>query len=186
MGHGVRILKKRTGWGCKMHSVIVLAFLVTVTLGNYVLPGIGIAGRYPARPPPITSTMKADEDDSDIKSGQWLWVPPEEVEDESDTEEIPDVETEEIPDVETEEIPEDVRRPGTSSSTAGRRRREATSSNSTAGRRRREAITSSTAGRRRREATTSTAGRRRRQATSTLACCDPNGGYVCDVEQPVC
>merc|ERR1712240_568219 len=176
MGYSLRILKKRTGWGCKMHSVIVLAFLVTVTLGNYVLPGIGIAGRYPARPPAITSTMKADEDDSDTKSGQWLWIPPEEVEDESDTEEIPEVET--------EEIPEDVRRPGTSSSTAGRRRREATtstsgrrrreatSSNSTAGRRRREAITSSTAGRRRREATTSTAGRRRRQATSTLACCD--------------
>merc|ERR1719450_688617 len=157
-----------------MHSVIVLAFLVTVTLGNYVLPGIGIAGRYPARPPAITSTMKADEDDSDTKSGQWLWIPPEEVEDESDTEEIPEVETEEIPDVETEEIPEDGRRPGTSTSTARRRRREATSSNSTAGRRRREAITSSTAG------------RRRRQATSTLACCDPNGGYVCDVEQPVC
>merc|ERR1712142_1274294 len=141
---------------------IVLAFFVTVTLGNYVLPGIGIAGRYPARPPPITSTMKADEDDSDIKSGQWIWIPPEEVEDESDTEEISEVETEEIseveteeiPDVETEEIPEDVRRPGTSSSTAGRRRREAT---------------------------TSTAGRRRRQATSTLACCDHNGGYVCDV-----
>merc|ERR1712240_137522 len=143
MGHGVRILKKRTGWGCKMHSVIVLAFLVTVTLGNYVLPGIGIAGRLPARPPPITSTMKADEDDSDIKSGQWLWIPPEEVEDESDTEGISEVETEEIPDVETEEIPEDVRRPGTSSSTAGRRRREATPS-STAGRRRREATTSTT------------------------------------------
>merc|ERR1712240_221363 len=180
MGYSVRILKKRTGWGCKMHSVIVLAFLVTVTLGNYVLPGIGIAGRYPARPPPITSTMKADEDDSDIKSGQWLWIPPEEFEDESDTEGISEVETEEIPDVETEEIPEDVRRPGTSSSTVGRRRREATtstawrrrreatSSNSTAGRRRREAITSSTAGRRRREATTSsTAGRRRREATTS-------------------
>merc|ERR1712240_350169 len=185
MGYSLRILKKRTGWGCKMHSVIVLAFLVTVTLGNYVLPGIGIAGRYPARPPPITSTMKADEDDSDIKSGQWLWIPPEEFEDESDTEGISEVETEEIPDVETEEIPEDVRRPGTGSSTAGRRRREAITS-STVGRRRREATTSSTAGRRRREATTSTAGRRRRQATSTLACCDPNGGYVCDVEQPVC
>merc|ERR1712240_608258 len=128
MGYSVRILKKRTGWGCKMHSVIVLAFLVTVTLGNYVLPGIGIAGRYPARPPPITSTMKADED-------------------ESDTEGISEVETEEIPDVETEEIPEDVRRPGTSSSTVGRRRREATSSSSsTAGRRRREATTSSTEG----------------------------------------
>merc|ERR1712240_155544 len=166
MGYSLRILKKRTGWGCKMHSVIVLAFLVTVTLGNYVLPGIGIAGRYPARPPPITSTMKADEDDSDIKSEQWLWIPPEEVEDESDTEAISEVETEEIPDVETEEIPEDVRRPGTSSSTAGRRRREATTS--TAGRRRREAITSSTAGRRRREATTSsTAGRRRREATTS-------------------
>merc|ERR1719187_1822425 len=110
--------------------------------------------------------MKADEDDSDIKSGQWIWIPPEEIEDESDTEEISEVETEEIseveteeiPDVETEEIPEDVRRPGTSSSTVGRRRREAT--------------------------TSSTAGRRRRQATSTLACCDHNGGYVCDVEQP--
>merc|ERR1712142_1361898 len=134
---------------------IVLAFFVTVTLGNYVLPGIGIAGRYPARPPPITSTMKADEDDSDIKFGQWIWIPPEEVEDESDTEEISEVETEEIseveteeiPDVETEEIPEDVRRPGTSTSTAGRRRREATSSSSMAWRRRREATTSSTAGR---------------------------------------
>merc|ERR1712240_933279 len=166
MGYSLRILKKRTGWGCKMHSVIVLAFLVTVTLGNYVLPGIGIAGRYPARPPAITSTMKADEDDSDTKSGQWLWIPPEEVEDESDTEEISEVETEEIPDVETEEIPEDVRRPGTSSSTAGRRRREATTS--TAGRRRREATSSnSTAGRRRREAITSTAGRRRRREATT-------------------
>merc|ERR1712142_800283 len=144
---------------------IVLAFFVTVTLGNYVLPGIGIAGRYPARPPPITSTMKADEDDSDVKSGQWIWIPPEEVEDESDTEEISEVETEEIPDVETEEIPEDVRRPGTSSSTAGRRRREATTS--TAGRRRREATSSSSTAGRCREATTSTAGRRRREATSS-------------------
>merc|ERR1711872_1106960 len=81
----------------KMQSMIVLAMCVTVTLGDYVLPGIGIVGRYPARPPP----MRPIEDDSESGTGRWQWIPPEEVGDDSDIEEIPDLifpgNTEEIP-----------------------------------------------------------------------------------------
>merc|ERR1712142_685527 len=80
----------------KMQSMIVLAMCVTVTLGDYVLPGIGIVGRYPARPP-----MRPIEDDSENETGRWQWIPPEEVGDDSDIEEIPDLifpgNTEEIP-----------------------------------------------------------------------------------------
>merc|ERR1712240_669382 len=101
------------------------------TLGDYVLPGVGIAGRNPAQLPP--RTMKPVEDDSDT-------------EDKSDT----------------EEFPEDAKGPGPNRGVqnsierirwAGRRRRQATSS--------------------------STEGRRRLDTN----CCDPNGDYVCDVEQ---
>merc|ERR1712240_169857 len=125
------------------------------TLGDYVLPGVGIAGRNPAQLPP--RTMKPVEDDSDT-------------EDKSDT----------------EEFPEDAKGPGPNRGVqnsierirwAGRRRRQATSS-STEGRRRRQA-SSSTEGRRRRQASSSTEGRRRLD----IKCCDPNGDYVCDVEQ---
>merc|ERR1712142_795034 len=95
----------------KMQSMIVLAMCVTVSLGDYVLPGIGIVGRYPARPP-----MRPIEDDSENETGRWQWIPPEEVGDDSDIEEIPDLifpgNTEEIPEAlpvvtgSTEEIPE--------------------------------------------------------------------------------
>merc|ERR1712042_200934 len=81
----------------KMQSMIVVAMCVTVTLGDYVLPGIGIVGRYPARPPP----MRPIEDDSESGTGRWQWIPPEEIGDDSDIEEIPDLlfpgNTEEIP-----------------------------------------------------------------------------------------
>merc|ERR1712142_134959 len=97
----------------KMQSMIVLAMCVTVTLGDYVLPGIGIVGRYPARPP-----MRPIEDDSENETGRWQWIPPEEVGDDSDIEEIPDLifpgNTEEIPEAlpvvtgSNEEIPEDL------------------------------------------------------------------------------
>merc|ERR1719392_444513 len=80
--------------------MIVLALCVTVTLGDYVLPGIGIVGRYPARPPP----MRPIEDDSESGTGRWQWIPPEEVGDDSDIEEIPDL----IFPGSTEEIPEDL------------------------------------------------------------------------------
>merc|ERR1712042_228065 len=86
---------------------------VTVTLGDYVLPGIGIVGRYPARPP-----MRPIEDDSENETGRWQWIPPEEVGDDSDIEEIPDLifpgNTEEIPEAlpvvtgNNEEIPGDL------------------------------------------------------------------------------
>merc|ERR1712042_83061 len=69
----------------KMQSMIVVAMCVTVTLGDYVLPGIGIVGRYPARPP-----MRPIEDDSENETGRWQWIPPEEVGDDSDIEEIPE------------------------------------------------------------------------------------------------
>merc|ERR1712142_1393129 len=98
----------------KMQSMIVLAMCVTVTIGDYVLPGIGIVGRYPARPPP----MRPIEDDSESGTGRWQWIPPEEVGDDSDIEEIPDLifpgNTEEIPEAlpvvtgSNEEIPEDL------------------------------------------------------------------------------
>merc|ERR1719481_822776 len=118
--------------------MLVLALCVTVTLGDYVLPGIGLPGRYPARPPP----MMPVEEDSDDGTGHWVWIPPEEGEDDSDIEEVPEVMSgmtppEEIEnDSDTEEIPEVV--PGASSS---RRRRQATTSSSTKsteGRRRRD------------------------------------------------
>merc|ERR1712142_1073895 len=98
----------------KMQSMIVLAMCVTVTIGDYVLPGIGIVGRYPARPPP----MRPIEDDSENETGRWQWIPPEEVGDDSDIEEIPDLifpgNTEEIPEAlpvvtgNNEEIPGDL------------------------------------------------------------------------------
>merc|ERR1712042_184766 len=98
----------------KMQSMIVVAMCVTVTLGDYVLPGIGIVGRYPARPPP----MRPIEDDLESGTGRWQWIPPEEVGDDSDIEEIPDLifpgNTEEIPEAlpvvtgSNEEIPEDL------------------------------------------------------------------------------
>merc|ERR1712142_1246655 len=98
----------------KMQSMNVLVMCVTVTLGDYVLPGIGIVGRYPARPPP----MRPIEDDSENETGRWQWIPPEEVGDDSDIEEIPDLifpgNTEEIPEAlpvvtgSNEEIPEDL------------------------------------------------------------------------------
>merc|ERR1712142_1184985 len=97
----------------KMQSMIVLAMCVTVSLGDYVLPGIGIVGRYPARPP-----MRPIEDDSENETGRWQWIPPEEVGDDSDIEEIPDLifqgNTEEIPEAlpvvtgNNEEIPGDL------------------------------------------------------------------------------
>merc|ERR1712042_140214 len=90
---------------CKMQSMIVYALCVTVTLSDYVLPGIGIAGRFPVRPPP--TTMKTVEDDSDSGVGRWLWIPPEENENDSDIDEIPEVDTEEIPESDTEEFPEE-------------------------------------------------------------------------------
>merc|ERR1711872_511979 len=134
-----------------MQSMIVYALCVTVTLSDYVLPGIGIAGRFPVRPPP--TTMKTVEDDSDSGVGRWLWIPPEENENDSDIDEIPEADTEEFPEE--------------ASTTQVRRRRGVTTTEgSTQGRRRREATTTkrSTQGRRRREATTtkrSTQGRRR-------------------------
>merc|ERR1711872_450335 len=70
----------------KMQSMNVLVMCVTVTLGDYVLPGIGIVGRYPARPPP----MRPIEDDLESGTGRWQWIPPEEVGDDSDIEEIPE------------------------------------------------------------------------------------------------
>merc|ERR1711872_263010 len=136
---------KTQSLGCKMTLKLVLALCVTITLGDYVIPGIGISGRYPARPPP----MMPVEEDTDAGTGQWVWIPPEEIEDDSDTEEIPEVV------------------PGASSS---RRRCQATTSSSTAMRRRRDAAaTKSTEGRRRRNVTTtkSTEGRRRRNVTAT-------------------
>merc|ERR1711872_450222 len=136
---------KTQSLGCKMILKLVLALCVTITLGDYVIPGIGIPGRYPARPPP----MMPVEEDTDAGTGQWVWIPPEEVEDDSDIEEVPEV------------------IPGASSS---RRRRQATTSSSTAMRRRRDAAaTKSTEGRRRRNVTTtkSTVGRRRRNVTTT-------------------
>merc|ERR1712025_736333 len=151
---------------CKMMFKLVLALCVTVTVGDYVLPGIGLPGRYPARPPP----MMPVEEDSDDGTGQWVWIPPQEDEDDSVIEEIPEVMSgltlpEEIEnDSDTEEIPEVV--PGTSSS---RRRRQATtSSSSTAGRRRR-GVTESTDGKRRRNVTVtkSTDKRRRRNVNAT-------------------
>merc|ERR1712240_412940 len=143
---------KTQSLGCKMILKLVLALCVTITLGDYVIPGIGIPGRYPARPPP----MMPVEEDTDAGTGQWVWIPPEEVEDDSDIEEVPEVISgltpEEIEnDSDTEEIPEVV--PGASSS---RRRRQATTSSSTAMRRRRDAA-----------ATKSTEGRRRRYVTTT-------------------
>merc|ERR1712098_908451 len=89
-----------------------IALFVTVTLGDYVLPGIGIPGRYPARPPP----MMPVEEDSDDGTGKWVWIPPEEVEDDSDIEEIPEVMSGSTPeeietDSDTEDIPEAVRPP---------------------------------------------------------------------------
>merc|ERR1712042_368658 len=98
----------------KMQSMIVVAMCVTVTLGDYVLPGIGIVGRYPARPPP----MRPIEDDSESGTGRWQWIPPEEIGDDSDIEAIPDLlfpgNTEEIPEAlpvvtgNNEEIPGDL------------------------------------------------------------------------------
>merc|ERR1712240_882732 len=84
----------------KMQSMIVLAMCVTVTLGDYVLPGIGIVGRYPARPP----SMRPIEDDSESGTGRWQWIPPEEIGDDSDIEEIPDL----LFPGNIEEIPEDL------------------------------------------------------------------------------
>merc|ERR1712240_531401 len=141
---------KTQSLGCKMILKLVLALCVTITLGDYVIPGIGIPGRYPARPPP----MMPVEEDTDAGTGQWVWIPPEEVEDDSDIEEVPEVISDLTPpeienDSDTEEIPEVV--PGASSS---RRRRQAATSSSTAMRRRREAAaTKSTEGRRRRYVT---------------------------------
>merc|ERR1712240_648582 len=158
---------KTQSLGCKMILKLVLALCVTITLGDYVIPGIGIPGRYPARPPP----MMPVEEDTDAGTGQWVWIPSEEVEDDSDIEEVPEVISgltppEEIEnDSDTEEIPEVV--PGASSS---RRRRYVTTTKSTEGRRRRNVpTTKSTDGRRRRNvtATKSTGGRRRRGVTTT-------------------
>merc|ERR1712142_351167 len=171
----------------KMQSMIVLAMCVTVTIGDYVLPGIGIVGRYPARPPP----MRPIEDDSESGTGRWQWIPPEEVGDDSDIEEIPDLifpgNTEEIPEAlpvvtgSNEEIPEDLSLfigsseefpeavplfTGTTEEilevlplSSMRRRRYAAAASST----------TSTGGMRRRSAasTSSTEGRRRRSAAST-------------------
>merc|ERR1711872_1182909 len=129
---------KTQSLGCKMILKLVLALCVTITLGDYVIPGIGIPGRYPARPPP----MMPVEEDTDAGTGQWVWIPPEEVEDDSDIEEVPEVMSgltppEEIEnDSDTEEIPEVV--PGASSS---RRRRDTTATKSTEGRRRRNVTT---------------------------------------------
>merc|ERR1712042_59699 len=164
----------------KMQSMIVVAMCVTVTLGDYVLPGIGIVGRYPARPPP----MRPIEDDSENETGRWQWIPPEEVGDDSDIEEIPDLiftgNTEEIPEAvplftgsteeileaipiltgSTEEIPEALPLTGSTEeilevlplSSMRRRRYAATasSSTSTGGMRRRSAASTSSTKRRRR------------------------------------
>merc|ERR1711872_260298 len=96
-GDSVSITLQNLRLSFKMQSMIVLAMCVTVTLGDYVLPGIGIVGRYPARPPP----MRPIEDDSESGTGRWQWIPPEEIGDDSDIEEIPDLlfpgNTEEIP-----------------------------------------------------------------------------------------
>merc|ERR1711872_1027014 len=178
----------------KMQSMIVLAMCVTVTLGDYVLPGIGIVGRYPARPP-----MRPIEDDLENETGRWQWIPPEEVGDDSDIEEIPDLifpgNTEEIPEAlpvvtgnneeipgdlslfigSSEEFPEALPLKGSTEEilevlplSSKRRRRYAATASSTEGRRRR-APTSSTEGRRRRSAasTSSTGGRRRRSAATS-------------------
>merc|ERR1712126_168315 len=173
-----------------MHSmtVLALALCVTVTQGvHYVLPGIGIAGRFPVRPP--RNTMKPVEDDSDDGVGRWLWIPPEENEADSDTEESSEMGTEEIPEVETEEASE-------VASTQGRRRRRVTEP--TTMDRRRRGVTDTTAkDRRRREVTETTVkDRRRREVTTTKsstqarrrreACCDPNGEYMCEVGQAEC
>merc|ERR1711872_571749 len=170
----------------KMQSMIILAMCVTVTIGDYVLPGIGIVGRYPARPPP----MRPIEDDSESGTGRWKWIPPEEDGDDSDIEEIPDLifpgNTEEIPEAlplftgsteeileaipiltgSTEEIPEALPLKGSTEeilevlplSSKRRRRYAATASSST-----------STGGMRRRSAasTSSTGGRRRRSAATS-------------------
>merc|ERR1712002_683953 len=125
-----------------MHSMIVLALAlcVTVTQGvDYVLPGIGIAGRFPVRPPP--NTMKPVEADSDTEESSVL-----------DTEEIPEVETEEASEV---------------ASTQGRRRRGVT--DTTAKDRRRRGVTVTTAKDRRRRGVTETTvkDRRRREVTTT-------------------
>merc|ERR1711872_64998 len=174
----------------KMQSMIVLAMCVTVTLGDYVLPGIGIVGRYPARPP-----MRPIEDDSESGTGRWQWIPPEEVGDDSDIEEIPDLifpgNTEEIPEAlpvvtgSNEEIPEDLSLFIGSTEeilevlplSSMRRRRSAASTSSTGGRRRRSVDTSSS--------TKATERRRRREVTSTEECCDSKK-YVCEVGQPLC
>merc|ERR1711872_367566 len=161
--------------------------LIENTCLHHVLPGIGIAGRFPVRPPP--NTMKPVEDDSDDGVGRWLWIPPEENEADPDTEESSELDTEEIPEVETEEASE-------VASTQGRRRREVTEP--TAKDRRRREVTKTTAkDRRRREVTETTAkDRRRREVTATKsstqarrrreACCDPNGEYMCEVGQAEC
>merc|ERR1711872_1068769 len=130
---------KTQSLGCKMILKLVLALCVTITLGDYVIPGIGIPGRYPARPPP----MMPVEEDTDPGTGQWVWIPPEEVEDDSDIEEVPEVISDLTPpeeienDSDTEEIPEVVPGASSSSSTAMRRRRDAAATKSTEGRRRR-------------------------------------------------
>merc|ERR1719348_2762386 len=128
---------------------LVIALCVTVTFGDYVLPGIGVPGRYPERPPP----MMPVEEDSDDGPGQLVWIAPEEVEDDSDIEEVPEVV------------------PGASSSRSRRQATTSSSTKSTEGRRRRDAtaaVTKSTDGRRRRNVTVvtkSTKGRRRRNVT---------------------
>merc|ERR1712142_489037 len=186
-----------------MHSMIVLALAlcVTVTQGvHYVLPGIGIAGRFPVRPPP--NTMKPVEDDSDDGVGRWLWIPPEENEADSDTEESSELDTEEIPEVETEEASEVAstqgrRRRGVTDTTAKDRRRRGVTDTTAKDRRRRGAAETTAKDRRRRGVTETTVkDRRRREVTTTKsstqarrrreACCDPNGEYMCEVGQAEC
>merc|ERR1712050_186619 len=156
-----------------MHSMIVLALAlcVTVTLGvHYVLPGIGIAGRFPVRPPP--NTMKPVEDDSDDGVGRWLWIPPEENEADSETEEASEVAStrgrrrRRV----TEPTTKDRRRRGVTVTTAKDRRRRGVT-NTTAKDRRRRGVTKTTAkDRRRRGVTVTTAkDRRRRGVTVTTA-----------------
>merc|ERR1712142_840897 len=198
------------------HSMIVLALAlcVTVTQGvHYVLPGIGIAGRFPVRPPP--NTMKPVEDDSDDGVGRWLWIPPEENEADSDTEESSELDTEEIPEVETEEASEvastqgrrrrrvtepttkDRRRRGVTDTTAKDRRRRGVTETTAKDRRRRGVTVTTAKDRRRREVTETTAKDRRRRGVTTTksstqarrrreACCDPNGEYMCEVGQAEC
>merc|ERR1712142_1063139 len=178
-----------------MHSMIVLALAlcVTVTQGvHYVLPGIGIAGRFPVRPPP--NTMKPVEDDSDDGVGRWLWIPPEENEADSDTEESSELETEETPEVAstqgrrrrrvTDTTAKDRRRRGVTDTTAKDRRRRGVTVTTAKDRRRRGVTVTTAKDRRRRGVTTtksSTQARRRREA-----CCDPNGEYMCEVGQAEC